>query len=124
MNKPKTTFANIDAYIATFPEDIRAKLQELRAFIKKVVPEATETISYQMPTFDLNKKHLVYFAAFKNHLGFYPFPSGIAAFAEETKDYVTSKGTIQFPYNEPMPWKLIERILKFRVDENLQKKVN
>ncbi len=113
-----TQFTNIDEYIRIQPEDIQAKLKQLRELIKELAPESVEAISYQMPTFKLNGKNLVHFAAFKNHIGFYPFPSGIEAFKEETKDFVTSTGTIQFPLDKPLPLSLIKKIVQFRVKEN------
>jgi uncharacterized protein YdhG (YjbR/CyaY superfamily) len=117
MQPPKITFHTIDDYIATFPPNVQALLQKLRTTIKQVAPTAGETISYQMPTFTLGGKHLVYFAGFKNHIGFYPFPSGVAAFKEETKGYKTSKGTIQFPLDQPLPLDLIKKIVAYRVKE-------
>ncbi len=114
---PKT----IDEYIAGFPKDIHAKLQALRATIQQAAPEADEAISYQIPTFKLNG-NLVHFAAFKNHIGFYPVPSGIEAFKQELSVYKTSKGAVQFPHDQPLPLKLVTRIVKFRVKENLAKR--
>ncbi len=113
--------SSIDQYIAQFPEDIQQKLQEIRAVIHEAAPEATEKISYQMPTFFL-RGNLVHFAAFKHHIGFYPVPSGIAAFEEELAPYKRSKGAVQFPLDQPIPTELISRIVQFRVAENLQKK--
>ncbi|MEP7103089.1 MAG: DUF1801 domain-containing protein [Candidatus Dojkabacteria bacterium] len=118
----KQVFTTIDEYIDKAPVEVQGKLKELRSFIKNLAPEAEETIAYQMPTFKLNGKGLAYFAAFKNHIGFYPFPSGVAAFKEETAQYVTSKGTIQLPLDKPLPLELIEKIIKFRIKENLEKK--
>lgn len=117
MDSSKKSPANIDEYIEIFPDEIKRKLYELRKFINKLVPEAEEVISYRMPTFDLEGKHLVYFAGYKNHIGFYPYPSGIEAFKEESKNYVTSKGTVQFPYDKPIPFELIEKMVKFRIKE-------
>jgi uncharacterized protein YdhG (YjbR/CyaY superfamily) len=110
----------IDEYIKTFPEDIQSRLQTLRAVIHEAAPDAQEKISYQMPTFYLNG-NLVHFAAFKNHIGFYPAPSGIEAYQEELLKYKTSKGAIQFPLDEPLPLGLVQEIVRFRVAENLQK---
>jgi uncharacterized protein YdhG (YjbR/CyaY superfamily) len=121
MKKNEPVSSSIDEYIAMFPKEVQAKLKELRTLIKSITLESAETISYGMPTFKLNDKSLVYFAAFKNHIGFYPFPSGIEAFKQETTDYVTSKGTIQFPLNHPLPKDLITKIVKFRIKENLEK---
>lgn len=109
--------STIDEYIRAFPRDIQKKLSDLRATIRKAAPDATEKISYGMPTF-FQKKNLVHFAAFKNHIGFYPAPSGIAAFKDEMSAYFASKGTLQFPLDEPLPLKLVTRIVKFRVAEN------
>jgi uncharacterized protein YdhG (YjbR/CyaY superfamily) len=113
-------FNSIDEYIATFPEEIRTILQEIRATIKAAAPAAEEKISYQMPTFAL-KGNLVHFAAFKNHIGFYPTPSGTEAFKEEIARYQGAKGSIRFPLDEPMPLDLITRIVKMRAAENLKK---
>ena len=107
----------IDAYIAGFPEDVQAILQQVRRTIHEAAPEATEAISYQMPTFKLHG-NLVHFGAFKNHIGFYPVPSGMAAFEEELAAYKQGKGSVQFPLNKPMPLDLIRRIVEFRVQES------
>ena len=112
---------SVDDYIAQFPEDTRRVLQELRAFIKAAAPGTTETISYAIPTFDLNGKHLVHFAGFKKHVGFYPVPSGMDAFKDELAAYKQGKGSVQFPLSEPMPLDLIRRIVEFRVAENMRK---
>jgi uncharacterized protein YdhG (YjbR/CyaY superfamily) len=108
---------SIDDYIKEFPEKIRKLLEQVRLTIRKAAPEATEKISYGMPTFYYNG-NLVHFAAFKNHIGFFPTPSAIEAFQKELKGYKTSKGTVQFPLADPMPLKLIERVVKFRAKEN------
>lgn len=120
MESSKSGFTSIDEYIETFPDAIQTILQKVRATIHAAAPEAKEKISYQMPTFDL-KGNLVHFAAFKNHLGFYPTPSGTEAFKQEIARYQAGKGSIQFPLDEPMPLDLITRIVKLRVAENLQK---
>jgi uncharacterized protein YdhG (YjbR/CyaY superfamily) len=120
MINDKKTLDNIDEYIANFPADIQEILQELRATIKAAAPEAEEAISYQMPTFKL-KGNLVHFAAYKNHIGFYPVPRGIEAFQEELSAYKGSKGTVQFPLDQPLPLDLISRIVRFRVKDNLEK---
>ncbi len=120
MDSSKVRFNSIDEYIATFPEEIQTILQKVRETIKAAAPEAEEKISYQMPTFAL-KGNLVHFAAFKNHIGFYPTPSGTEAFKEEIARYQAGKGSIQFPLDEPMPLDLITRIVKMRVAENLKK---
>ena len=120
METQKIIAKDIDAYIAMFPSDIQERLNELRATIKEAAPEAEEVISYQMPTF---KYHgiLVYFAAFKNHIGFYPTVSGIQTFKKELSVYKGAKGSVQFPHKEPLPLGLIAKIVKFRVRENLEK---
>lgn len=113
----------IDAYIAAFPEDVQAILQLVRQTIHETAPEATEAISYGMPTFKLHG-NLVHFAAFKNHIGFYPVPSGMAAFQEELAAYKQGKGSVQFPLDKPMPLDLIRRIVEFRVQESKGKAAN
>jgi uncharacterized protein YdhG (YjbR/CyaY superfamily) len=120
MKNNKVGFGSTDEYIATFPEDIQKTLEQLRATIKAAAPGAEEKISYQMPAFAL-KGNLVWFAAFKNHIGFYPMPSGTEAFKKELSIYEGSKGTVRFPIGKPLPLKLISRIVKFRVAENLKK---
>lgn len=119
MDKSIKTVAE---YIGSFPPETQTILQEIRQVIKKNAPEAEESIGYGMPAYKLNKKPLVYFAAFKNHIGFYATPTGHEAFAEELSKYKQGKGSVQFPINEPMPLGLIERIVKFRVEGNLTKK--
>jgi uncharacterized protein YdhG (YjbR/CyaY superfamily) len=119
MNK-KSTPKTIDAYIAEFPEATQAILQEIRATIQAAAPAAEEAISYQMPTFKL-KGNLVHFAAYKNHIGFYPVPTGIEAFKKELSIYKGGKGSVQFPIDQPMPLELIKKIVDFRVAENLAK---
>jgi uncharacterized protein YdhG (YjbR/CyaY superfamily) len=115
------TFTDFDDYLAAQPESVKPILIKMRAIIKKAAPKATEKISYGMPAFHLNG-NLVYFAAWKNHIGFYATPTGNVAFKEELKKYHTAKGSIQFPLSEPLPEKLIAAIVKFRVAENLAKK--
>ena len=121
MEDKKKQFKTIDAYIKTFPKDVQHILEEMRQTIRKAAPQAVETISYQMPTFKLEGKGLVYFAAFKNHIGFYPIPSGIEAFEEELSRYKQGKGSVQFPINQPVPFDLVRRIVRFRVKEALEK---
>lgn len=113
-------YKTIDQYIQSFPEDVQVILEKIRQTIRKAAPEATEAISYQMPAFKLNG-NLVWFAAFKNHIGFYPVPSGIEAFKEEVSPYVAGKGTLQFPLDKPIPYDLIAKIVTFRAKENLAK---
>lgn len=119
----ETTIKNetIDAYISSYDEVVQPILKELRRVIKEEAPDATEKISYQMPTFYLNG-NLVHFAVQKNHIGFYPAPSGVAAFKEELTEYKTSKGAIQFPLTKPIPYELVRRIVRFRVEEAKQNK--
>jgi len=115
---PNTSFNSIDEYIEQFPEEIQTILQKIRSVIKEAAPEATEKISYQMPTFFL-KGNLVHFAAYKNHIGFYPAPRGIEKFKEELSQFKGAKGSVQFPMDKPLPLELIRRIVLFRVEENL-----
>lgn len=111
---------DIDEYISFFPKEIQVKLKEMRATIQKAAPKAEEAISYMIPTFRLHG-NLVHFAAFKNHIGFYPGAAGIKAFQKEFKGYETSKGTVQFPLDKPLPLKLVTAITKFRVIQNTEK---
>ena len=120
-NIVRQQYKTIDEYIEAFPVDLQNILQKMREIIRKAVPEAVEAISYQMPTFKLNGKNLVHFAAFKNHLGFYPQPSGTAAFQKELSPYKSGKGSIQFPLDKPIPYDLVEKIVVFRVRENQEK---
>lgn len=120
MKAASTTPANIDDYIANFPTEVQALLEKLRQTIRKAAPDATEKISYQMPTFYLNG-NLVHFAAYINHIGFYPAASGVSKFQEELKKYKTSKGAVQFPINEAIPHTLVKKIVAFRVHENIAK---
>lgn len=112
---------NVDAYIAEFPQDVQRLLAQMRETIKLAAPKAEETISYAIPTFKLNG-NLVHFAGYANHVGFYPGAGGIAAFAGELSAYKTSKGTVQFPLDRPLPLTLVTKIVKFRVKQNLEKK--
>ena len=109
---------NIDEYIADFSPEIQERLEKIRATIRKAAPKAEEAISYMMPTFKLHG-NLVHFAAFKNHIGFYPAPRAIEAFKEELSAYEGGKGTVQFPLDKPIPYALIGKIVKFRVQQNL-----
>ena len=115
-NKPE----NVSAYVASFPKEIQQVLEQIRATIKKEAPEATEVISYGMPAYQWNGI-LVYFAAFKNHIGFYATPTGHEAFKDELAHYKTGKGSVQFPLHKPMPLDLIAKIVQFRVNENNEK---
>ena len=113
---------NIDDYIARYPAEVQAILQSIRETIQKAAPESKETISYMMPTFRL-EGNLVHFAAFKNHIGLYPAPSGIDQFRDELSKYEFSKGTIRFPIDQPIPLDLVTKIVQYRVQENLEKAV-
>lgn len=110
----------IEAYIGQFPPDVQEKLTAIRRVIQEAVPDATEKISYQMPTFELHG-NLVHYAAYKNHIGYYPAPRGIEAFAEELAQYKGAKGSVQFPLDQPIPYDLIRRIAVFRAAENREK---
>lgn len=112
----------VDDYIKTFPPEVQAVLHQVRATIKKHAPEAAESIAYQMPAYKTNGKPLVYFAGFKNHIGFYATPTGHAAFAEELSKYKQGKGSVQFPLDKQIPYDLIAQIVNFRVKENNTKK--
>jgi uncharacterized protein YdhG (YjbR/CyaY superfamily) len=110
------TTPNIDNYIKNFPEPVREKLNAIRELVKKMAPDAQEAIKYGIPTFVLNE-NLVHFAAFKNHIGFYPSSSGTSAFKNELVKYKSSKGAIQFPLDQPLPLAFIKKIVKFRINE-------
>jgi uncharacterized protein YdhG (YjbR/CyaY superfamily) len=116
MKKPE----NFEEYIAAFPMETQKRMEQIRATIKKAAPQAEEVISYGMPSFRLNGR-LLYFAAFRNHIGFYPMATGVEAFKSVLSDYKWAKGSIQFPLNKPVPFDLITNIVKYRVQENLAK---
>ncbi|MGH9908883.1 MAG: iron chaperone [Pyrinomonadaceae bacterium] len=118
MRMKKT--ADIDEYIAGFPNDVQKILEKIRTTIKKAAPDAEEAIKYGIPTFILHG-NLVHFAAYKNHVGFYPAPKGIEKFKKELSRYEGGKGTVQFPLDKPIPFELISRIVKFRVKDNLER---
>lgn len=115
MNPTPTT---IDQYIADFPPDVQERLQQVRAAIHKAAPDAQETISYKMPGFRLNDRYLVNFAGYKKHIGFYPAPIGVAEFKEALAPYATGKGSVQFPLDKPIPFDLIDRIVKYQVQQS------
>jgi uncharacterized protein YdhG (YjbR/CyaY superfamily) len=121
MYEEKKQFKTIDEYIETFPKDVQFTLNKIRQTIRSAVPDAAETISWQMPAFKLNGI-LVYFAAYKHHIGFYPTSSGIEAFKNEITLYKNSKGTVQFPIDKPIPYDLIKKIVLFRVKEDKDRK--
>lgn len=112
---------NVEEYIADFPIETQTILEQVRAIIKKNAPAAEESISYAMPAYKLNGKPLVYFAGYKEHIGFYATPTGHEAFKDDLSNYKQGKGSVQFPLDKPIPLDLIERITKFRVEENLKK---
>ncbi|NSW94327.1 MAG: DUF1801 domain-containing protein [Bacteroidales bacterium] len=118
--KNKKVPETIDEYISSFPPEIQSLLLKIRKAIRKAAPEAEEKISYQMPVYKF-KGVVAYFAAHSNHIGFYPGPGAIIAFKEELSDYYTSKGTIHFPYDKPLPLRLISQIVKFNYIRNLEK---
>ena len=120
MKSKKNNFETIDEYISTFPEEVQSILNNLSKIISTSAPKAEEKISYNMPTYYL-KGNLIHFAGYKNHIGLYPTPSGIEHFKDEHKGYKTSKGAIQFPIDKPLPEKLIAKIVKYRVKENLER---
>jgi uncharacterized protein YdhG (YjbR/CyaY superfamily) len=113
----RTTVSSMNAYFTAFPQEVQVKLREMRSIIIEAAPGASETISYAIPTFDFLGKHLVHFAAFRHHIGFYPTASGIARFAAELRQYKAAKGSVQFPIDQPLPAALIGRIVRFRVAE-------
>ncbi|OFW56556.1 MAG: hypothetical protein A2133_08565 [Actinobacteria bacterium RBG_16_64_13] len=110
----------MDEYIAEFPADTQTVLQGMRALIRASAPDATETISYAIPTFDLNGRHLVHFAGYAFHVGFYPGASGIEAFKGELAPFKSAKGSVQFPLDQPLPADLIARMVEYRVEENVR----
>ena len=120
MTHARIKFDNIDEYIASFPEETQKLLEVIRGTIRNAAPDAKEVISYGIPAFKM-KGILVYFAAYKNHIGFYPTASGIEAFKNELFSYEGAKGTVRFPIDKPIPLDLISRIVKFRVQESLEK---
>jgi uncharacterized protein YdhG (YjbR/CyaY superfamily) len=116
MTTSEKQFKTIDEYIATFPADVQDILEKLRQVIRESAPDAEETLSYQIPTFKM-KVNLVHFAAFKNHIGFYPTPSAIEAFKKELFSYAVAKGSVKFPLGKPIPFDLVRKIVKFREQE-------
>jgi uncharacterized protein YdhG (YjbR/CyaY superfamily) len=120
MKPDQTAPKTIDEYIARFPDDIQEILEKIRMTIRNAAPDAEETIKYQMPTFTL-EGHLVYFGAFKKHIGFYPVPTGIGEFKHELFVYESGKGSVKFPLDKPIPYDLISKIVQFRVKENLER---
>lgn len=119
MKMSPNTPRDIDEYIAGFPADMQEKLRKIRMTIKKAAPDAEEAISYKMPTFNLKGNYLIYFAAYKKHIALYPAPVGNEDFKEEISPYESGKGTLQFPLDKPIPFHLIRKIVKYRVEEIL-----
>jgi len=117
MEGNKVRYSSIDEYIAAFPEQTQKLLEELRSAIKTSAPEVKEKITYQMPTFDLNGRHLVFFSAYKHHIGLYPVPVGSEAFQKEISQYKSAKSALNFPIDKPLPLKLIRQVVKLRVAE-------
>jgi uncharacterized protein YdhG (YjbR/CyaY superfamily) len=115
-------FATIDQYIASFPPVVQEKLQGIRTVIRRVAPDAEEAIRYGIPTFRLDGSNLVHFAAFKDHLSFFPTASGVEKFRKVLSSYTLSRGTVQFPLDAPVPYDLVERITRFRVEETRNRK--
>lgn len=116
----KTTYKTVDEYIEAFPGGVRDKLKAMRAAVKQAAPDAEEKISYRMPTY-MQHGPLVYFAAFKGHIGFYPTASGIEAFKDEFSAYKSGKGSVQFPLDQPLPFELITRVVEFKLEDNAGK---
>jgi len=121
MKSNKADFASMDEYIGTFPKDVQNILEEVRRTIKAAAPKAEEKISYNMPTFTLNDKYLIYFAGWKHHISLYPVPVGSDTFNKEVSKYAAGKGTLQFPLDKPLPLKLITKIVKLRIEDDLGK---
>ena len=121
MRSNPTAPKNIDEYIAGFPSNVQEILEQVRMTVRQAAPDGEETISYQIPTFTLKGKYLIYFAAYEKHIGLYPAPRGVEKFKKELALYEGGKGTVRFPLDKPIPFGLIKRIVKFRVKENLER---
>jgi uncharacterized protein YdhG (YjbR/CyaY superfamily) len=117
----RETAASIDEYIAGFPAETQVRLRDVRALVHEIAPDAVETISYAIPTFDLNGVHLVHFAGFAKHIGFYPTGSGVAEFKDELAGYKQGRGSVQFPLDKPMPMDLIHRMVEYRVAQSARR---
>ena len=122
MDKDKAKYQTVDEYIKAFPKDVQGVLKKMRQTIKEAAPGAIETISYQIPTFKLNGKGLVYFAAFQSHIGFYPIQAGLEGVEKELSQYKQGKGSVQFPLDRPIPYDLVKKITRYRVEETAGKK--
>ena len=114
-------FTTVDEYISSFPKDVQKILENIRSTIKTIAPDAQEKISYQIAAFELNGRNLIHFAGWKKHISLYPIPAGDEAFDEEVSRYADGKGTIKFPLNKPIPMKLVRRVIKLHLEENLKK---
>jgi uncharacterized protein YdhG (YjbR/CyaY superfamily) len=122
MAKSKKQLKTIDEYIAAFPKEVQDVLEKIRSAIRESAPKAEEAISYGIPAFRLNdSRGSVYFAGWKNHIGFYPTPSGVEAFKKELAPFKQEKGSVQFPLDKPIPYDLVKKIVGYRVTENLEK---
>ena len=121
MAKPKKQLKTVDEYIAAFPKEVQDVLEKIRSTIRESAPKAEEAISYGIPAFILNGRSLVYFAAWKNHIGFYPTPSGIEAFKKELAPFKQEKGSVQFPLDKPISIGLVKKIVRYRVTEILKR---
>jgi uncharacterized protein YdhG (YjbR/CyaY superfamily) len=119
---PRPIAASIDEYIAEFPPETQRALRQVRDVIATTAPDAVETISYAIPTFDLDGRHLVHFAGYDHHVGFYPTPNGMDEFEPELSRFQRGKGSVRFPLNEPMPLDLIRRIVEFRAARTAARK--
>jgi uncharacterized protein YdhG (YjbR/CyaY superfamily) len=120
----KMVFNPVDEYIRSFPEEIQLALNKIRAIVKEKAPDAVESISYGMPAYKLKGKPLLYFAGFNKHIGFYATPTGHSAFSKELSKYKQGKGSVQFPFDMPIPYELIGQIVEFRVFENNTRSVS
>lgn len=120
MTEDKVRFTSMDEYIASFPQETQKVLEDIRATVKAVAPDAKEKISYQIPTFELNGRNLIHFAGWKKHVSLYPVPAGDEAFEKKISKYVAGKGTLKFPLDKPLPMKLISKIVEYRVADNLK----
>jgi uncharacterized protein YdhG (YjbR/CyaY superfamily) len=121
MQSAQSARGSVDAYIVAFSPDVQAMLEQIRTTIRETAPDAQETISYGMPTFTLNGRYLVYFAAYKRHIGLYPAPVGAAEFHEAVSRYGAGKGTLKFPLDQPLPLDLIRSIVQFRIKQNSER---
>lgn len=120
MSSDQSAPTTIDAYIAAFPAEVQALLEQIRVTIREAAPEGQETISYGMPTFTLNDRYLLYFGAYKKHIGLYPAPTGVAEFQEAVAQYGAGKGTLKFPLDQPMPLDLVRTVVQFRITEQAE----